>query len=83
MGMTHYYLAHNQPAKNPKKRLWMNLFYVSTCKGLGVCCLDAKKNMEYFLPLMKKRIECFETKFECNFPIETGILSPELTRIFE
>ena len=39
--------------------------------------------MEKFLPLMKDRIGNFATKFECKFTIETGILSPELTKNFE
>ena len=30
---------------------------------------------------MKDRIGNFATKFECKFTIETGILSPELTKI--
>ena len=61
----------------------MNSFHVSPDKGLGVHCFDTKENMENFLPLMKERIENFATKFECKFTIETGILSPELTKIFE
>ena len=36
MGIAHDYLAVNQPAKNPKGRLWMNSFHVSLDKGLGV-----------------------------------------------
>ena len=36
MGIAHDYLAANQPAKNPKGRLWMNAFHVSPDKGLGV-----------------------------------------------
>ena len=72
MGIAHDYLAANQPAKNPKGRLWMNSFHVSPDKGLGVHCFDTKENMENFA-----------TKFECKFTIETGILSPELTKSFE
>ena len=83
MGIAHDYLADNQPVKNPKGRLWMNSFHVSPDKGLGIHCFDTKENMENFLPLMKERIENFSTKFECKFTIETGILSPELTKIFE
>ena len=83
MGIAHDYLAANQPDKNPKGRLWMNSFHVSPDKGLGVHCFDTTENMENFLPLMKERIENFATKFECKFTIETGILSPELTKSFE
>ena len=61
----------------------MNSFHISPDKGLGVYCFDTKENMENFLPLMKERIENFATKFECKFIIETGILSPEYTKIFE
>ena len=42
-----------------------------------------QKKYENFLPLMKERIENFATKFECKFTIETGILSPELTKTFD
>ncbi len=63
----------NQPAKNPKGRLWMNSFHVSP-DNFSVHCFDTKENMENFLPLMKERIENFATKFECKFTIETGIL---------
>ena len=53
-----------------------------TYKGLGVHCFDTKDNKENFLPLMKERFQNFATKFECKFTIETGILSPELTKIY-
>ena len=83
MGIAHDYLADNQPAKNMKGRLWINSFHISPYKGLGVHCFDNKQNVKNFLPLMKKRIENFTTKFECKFTIEIGILSPELTKSFE
>ena len=83
MGITHEYLADNQPVKNPKGRLWMNSFHVSPDKDLGVHCFDTKENMENFIPLMKERIGNFATKLECKFTVETGILSLELTKSFE
>ena len=83
MGIAHDYLADNQPVKNPKGRLWMNSFHVSPDKGLGIHCFDTKENMENFIPLIKERITNFATKFECKFTVETGILSPELTKSFE
>tara|TARA_A100001015_G_C14906823_1_gene678700 strand:- start:769 stop:1020 length:252 start_codon:yes stop_codon:yes gene_type:complete len=83
MGIAHDYLAYNQPIKNPKRRLWMNSFHVSPDKGFGIHCFDTKENMEYFIPFLKERIINFETKFKCKFTIDTGILSPELTKSFE
>ena len=83
IGIAHDYLVNNQPAKNLKGKLWMNSFHVSPDKGLGAHCFDTKENMENSLPLMKGRIENFATKFKCKFNIETGILSPELTKSFE
>ena len=83
MGVAHDYLASNQVAKNLKVRLLTNSFHIFLDKGLGVHCFDSKENMENFLPLMKERIENFATKFECKFTIETGILSPELTKTFD
>ena len=45
MGIAHDYLADNQPVKNPKGRLWMNSFHVSSDKGLGFHCFDTKENI--------------------------------------
>lgn len=51
-------------------------------KELGTHCFDSKENIEKFIPILKERFQEFANKFECKFNIETGILSPELTKIF-
>jgi hypothetical protein len=60
----------------------MYSFHVAPDKELGTHCFDSKENIEKFIPILKERFQEFANKFECKFNIETGILSPELTKIF-